>query len=144
MKKGNGITLIALVITIIVLLILAGVSIITLTGENGVLMKAKTANNVTIEGEEREQITLAYNSAIAEKLEKEQETQIVAKELQLQLNNQNANAIAVDKNSKIEVTFKKTGNQYMVNGRNGKIEIAKEEIPIVFEVNGVEFKANLR
>ena len=144
MKNGNGITLIALVITIIVLLILAGVSIITLTGENGVLMKAKTANNVTIEGEEREQITLAYNSAIAEKLEKEQETQIVAKELQLQLNNQNANAIAVDKNSKIEVTFKKTGNQYMVNGRNGKIEIAKEEIPIVFEVNGVEFKANLR
>lgn len=107
-------------------------------------MKAKTANNVTIEGEEREQITLAYNSAIAEKLEKEQEIQIVAKELQLQLNNQNANAIAVDKNSKIEVTFKKTGNQYMVNGRNGKIEIAKEEIPIVFEVNGVEFKANLR
>ena len=34
-KKTNGITLIALVITIVVLLILAGVSIATLTGENG-------------------------------------------------------------------------------------------------------------
>ena len=34
-KKNNGITLIALVITIIVLLILAGVTIATLTGENG-------------------------------------------------------------------------------------------------------------
>ncbi|MCI8637548.1 MAG: hypothetical protein HFJ36_07065 [Clostridia bacterium] len=33
-KKNNGITLIALVITIIVLLILAGVAIATLTGEN--------------------------------------------------------------------------------------------------------------
>ena len=33
-KKQNGITLIALVITIIVLLIIAGVSIMTLTGEN--------------------------------------------------------------------------------------------------------------
>ena len=33
-KKNNGITLIALVITIIVLLILAGVTIATLTGEN--------------------------------------------------------------------------------------------------------------
>ena len=34
-KKGNkGITLIALIITIIVLLILAGVSIMTLTGDN--------------------------------------------------------------------------------------------------------------
>ena len=34
LKKGNGITLIALVLTIIVLLILAGVSISMLTGEN--------------------------------------------------------------------------------------------------------------
>lgn len=33
--KSNGITLIALVITIVVLLILAGVSIATLTGNNG-------------------------------------------------------------------------------------------------------------
>ena len=36
-KENRGITLIALVITIIVLLILAGISIATLTGENGVL-----------------------------------------------------------------------------------------------------------
>ena len=36
-KTTNGITLIALVITIIVLLILAGVTIATLTGENGIL-----------------------------------------------------------------------------------------------------------
>ena len=34
MKKQNGITLVALSITIIVLLILAGVSIVTLTGDN--------------------------------------------------------------------------------------------------------------
>ena len=42
-KKQNGITLIALVITIIVLLILAGISIATLTGENGILSKANDA-----------------------------------------------------------------------------------------------------
>ncbi len=36
----RGITLIALVITIIILLILAGVTIITLTGENGILRKS--------------------------------------------------------------------------------------------------------
>ena len=41
-KKGNyGITLIALVITIIVLLILAGVSIATLTGENRNIKNSK-------------------------------------------------------------------------------------------------------
>ena len=42
MKNQKGITLIALVITIIVLLILAGVTIAMLTGENGILNKATT------------------------------------------------------------------------------------------------------
>ena len=47
-QKGNrGITLIALVITIIVLLILAAISIATLTGENGLLTKANTAKDTT-------------------------------------------------------------------------------------------------
>ncbi len=45
--KEKGITLIALVITIIVLLILAGVSIATLTGENGILTKANEAKDKT-------------------------------------------------------------------------------------------------
>ena len=45
-KKGrteSGITLIALVITIILLMILAGVSIATLSGENGILGRAADA-----------------------------------------------------------------------------------------------------
>ncbi len=46
-KKNNGITLIALVITIVVLLILAGVSIATLTGENGILTRANEAKEAT-------------------------------------------------------------------------------------------------
>ena len=49
MKKQEGITLVALVITIIVLLILAGVSISLVVGNNGVLTQASnavTTNNV--------------------------------------------------------------------------------------------------
>ena len=46
-NSSNGITLIALVITIIVLLILAAVSIATLTGENGILTKANDAKDET-------------------------------------------------------------------------------------------------
>ena len=46
-NKEKGITLIALVITIIVLLILAGVAIATLTGDNGVLTKAVSAKEKT-------------------------------------------------------------------------------------------------
>lgn len=45
--KKDGITLISLVVTIVVLLILAGVSISTLTGENGVVDNAKKTQNNT-------------------------------------------------------------------------------------------------
>ena len=52
--KQKGITLIALVITIIVLLILAGVSIATLTGENGILTRAQDSKEKTEQAEEKE------------------------------------------------------------------------------------------
>ena len=57
-KQNKGITLIALVITIIVLLILAGVSITTLLGDDGILTRAKEAANKTKEAEVYEKIDL--------------------------------------------------------------------------------------
>ena len=57
--KNKGITLIALVITIIVLLILAGVSIAMLTGENGVLTKAESAKTETEKASAKEKAQLA-------------------------------------------------------------------------------------
>lgn len=69
MKKENGITLIALVITIIVLLILAGVSIAMLTGDNGILNKATDASQKTLAAEAEEAIKLAVNVVIADKLD---------------------------------------------------------------------------
>ena len=45
MKKQNGITLVALVITIIVLLILAGVALATLTGNDSIMNNAQNAVN---------------------------------------------------------------------------------------------------
>lgn len=62
----KGITLIALVITIVVLLILAGVTIATLTGENGILTKASDASEQTKLGDEKEAIGIAYSGLIAE------------------------------------------------------------------------------
>ena len=41
LKSNRGITLVALVVTIVVMLILAGISISTLTGENGFITKSK-------------------------------------------------------------------------------------------------------
>ena len=66
-KRKEGITLIALVITIIVLLILAGVSIATLTGENGILTRAQEAKTNTGIANEKEAIQLAYAGAVTEK-----------------------------------------------------------------------------
>ncbi len=57
-KKNKGITLIALVITIIVLLILAGVSIATLLGENGILTQANKASYETKLAELKENLQL--------------------------------------------------------------------------------------
>ena len=59
LRKSNGITLIALVITIIVLLILAGVAISMLSGENGILKKAAEAKTKTEEGQKQEETALA-------------------------------------------------------------------------------------
>ena len=64
---NKGITLIALVITIIVLLILAAVSIATLTGENGILTRANDAKTETEEAQEDEKNILnSYEDKITE------------------------------------------------------------------------------
>ena len=59
MKYNKGITLIALVVTIIVLLILAGVSIAMLTGQNGILNRASQASYESKLSDAAE--TLSYN-----------------------------------------------------------------------------------
>ena len=65
LKNNKGITLIALVITIIVLLILAGVSIAMLTGDNGILTQATSARDDTKEAEAADKINMALNGEYA-------------------------------------------------------------------------------
>ena len=62
-KKDKGITLITLVISVIVLLILASVTIAALSGNNGILTKAKDAKEKTEIGQEKEVVELATISA---------------------------------------------------------------------------------
>ena len=62
--KNRGITIIALVITIIILLILAGVSITTLTGDNGTLTKAREASEKTRQVNAEEQVQIAVVGSI--------------------------------------------------------------------------------
>ena len=60
-KSTKGITLIALVVTIIILLILAGVSIAMLTGNNGILTQGKRAKEEQAHAAVKEGIMLLYN-----------------------------------------------------------------------------------
>ena len=64
LQANGGITLIALVITIIVLLILAGVAIATLTGDNGLLQKATNSKGETIKAEGLERVKVAIFASL--------------------------------------------------------------------------------
>ncbi len=74
-QKERGITLIALVITIIVLLILAGVTIAMVVGDNGILTRARGAKEETVKAEFYEKVetqlaTSAIDDVIGDKTEK--------------------------------------------------------------------------
>lgn len=68
MKNNKGITLIALVVTIIVLLILAGVSIAMLSGSNGILTNAKTARDNSAKGTLDEAAKIAVGNILTDNL----------------------------------------------------------------------------
>ena len=63
-EKNKGITLVALIVTIIVLLILAGISIRILGGENGLITRTKIAKEESKRAEYKERITMAKTEAI--------------------------------------------------------------------------------
>ena len=63
--NNKGITLIALVITIIVLLILAGVSIAMLTGQNGILTQASNSKDKTTAAEIAERVNVELNAQLS-------------------------------------------------------------------------------
>ena len=65
-EKNRGITLIALVVTIIVLIILEGISISMLTGQNGILNRAVEAKEKTQVANEKEAVNMAAMEALTE------------------------------------------------------------------------------
>ena len=138
-RKEQGITLIALVITIIVLLILAGVSIAMLTGENGILTQAQNAKNKTDKATEEEKINMAVlgssvtDNGYAEVLE---ETSF-RNELKNQFEDQKLDVVANGDGSFI-VTVVDTNRKYYIN--DDKAVINSDNI---IEIGTAEELANL-
>ncbi len=128
-KNKNGITLIALVITIIVLLILAGVTIATLAGENGILTRASEASEQTTIGQEKEQIELAYSSVLSNKLG----DGVTSGELQDELDKiVGDEKTSVTGGSILKVTFTDTNNVYTISSNQGIEEYKKAEVTPVY------------
>ena len=122
-KSMKGITLIALVITIIVLLILAGVSIATLTGENGILTRANDAKENTGLAEEREMVELSAQAALIDNNGKEILEQYLDPELE---NNFGENKYSLEKGENngeqgFIVTITDTGRRYFIS-TSGKVD----------------------
>ena len=134
-KEEMGITLIALVVTIVVLLILAGVSIAMLTGENGIIKQAQKAKEETIIGREKEAIALAYSSCKGLNML----NTVTAEQLQDELSKNEKNTIVTGSGKKLNILFFYTQNKYSIN-QDGKIEQKKDE-NIDFE--GVEVYAKI-
>lgn len=121
LKYGKrGITLIALVITIVVLLILASVTIYMLTGQNNLLSKTEDTKNNTEISEEKEKIKLAVNADLITN-----EGKLNTKEgLQTELDNielkKNTHVIK-DGKDKFIITFLDTNRNYKID-KNRNIE----------------------
>ena len=121
-KRCKGITLIALVVTIVVLLILAGVSISMLTGNNGIITQAQNAKKETEEAEEKEKIQLAVLDAISknddlteENLQKEIDDEFGSGETKVYEN----------ENENFSVIFQNKDSNYRIeDGEVTKIDIA--------------------
>lgn len=115
-EKNNGITLIALVVTIIVLLILAGVSISMLTGNNGIITQAQNAKKSTEKVSEEEKIQLSVigsrtkNNGYSDILD---ETSF-KNELNKQFGNQELD-VRANKDGSFIVTVVDTKRKYYIN-----------------------------
>ena len=128
LKEKRGITLIALVITIIVLLILAGVSIAMLTGDNGILTQATEAKEKNTIGGEKEQISLALQSLRMKKQAENVTNEITVSELDEQLKYDGAKNVEVDNvNGYLRVKYGDSKNEYTVD-QSGNIESEGEII----------------
>lgn len=101
MKEFKGITLIALVITIIILLILAGIVISELTNDNGLFARVKEAKQKVQKEKAEEEINILLNEW---QIEKTKGTKTIEEFLDMKINNREIDGKNIDEETnKIEI-----------------------------------------
>ena len=129
-KQEKAITLIALVITIIVLLILAAISIATLTGENGILTKASKAKEETKIAEYKEALELIgiglQPEKVTEKLSSEEYMRCYADKIENDDKFKGSNVILNTEKNPITIqVITKEGYVYLIT--EDKVEVMGKE-----------------
>ncbi len=135
MKKNKGVTLVALVVTIIILILLAGVSINLTLGENGLINKAKQAKEMQKLAEIKEKIGIELITAQVEAterneiLEQEQIKDIVSNYGELQEDNDTIHLKDIDKEISLSEIYKGTITTVGSYSENkAKMELMEKQI----------------
>ncbi len=125
-KANRGITLIALVITIIVLLILAGVTIVTLTGDNGLLSKASNAKQTTKDAEIEEEVRLAWNSVYPDSYLNNYDLATKASKLKEALDKNGSTSTVTPEEGKLKVNYK--NKDFILDPTTGSLKKSLPEV----------------
>lgn len=147
-QDTKGITLISLVVTIVVLVILAGISINSVLGDNGLITKAKEIKEEQIISMEKEQVSISYLSCKIE-LTNSTETKVTDKLLKAKLINSGNDVDTFSEDTGdgyfIYITFNNTQHQYVVD-ENGNatylrdIEIDTSEIDAQLILQSINYQ----
>ena len=133
LKGQNAITLIALVITIIVLLILAGISISMLSGENSILSRAGQARDRTEESQIKEEVSLAWNGVQTDGYINGWDLNKKAIELQIELRKKDSTATVTVDGKKLNVTYK--GYDIVIDTESGKLDVSTSNISVTLTLS---------
>ena len=123
--EKSGITLIALVITIIVLLILAGVTISALSGENGILKNVGKAKDEQINSTVKEAIISAWNEY----------------QMELQLSNRKSTEDGIKVASTEEIQFQAELKNSLISSSMNFIDYLREEKKVINEYGVINVEA---
>lgn len=141
--EKKGITLIALVVTIVIILILVGISVLTLIGNNGLIDRTTESKKETEEAQERDGVSLAIMSSQMENTESIEVTQnSLEKALKSQFGNQAKFTVTDNGDGSFTVRFNEVNRSYYVKNTGELIENDKI-LEISSEADLKQFRDNV-
>ena len=123
--KNKGVTLIALAVTVIVLLIISGVTISYMTGENGIINQSKESKKFAGTVEEKEVLNTSVAAAVGKSSKSKVEENNLKKYLNQNVGDEVKDYTLEKRDGYYSVTFTATGNEYAV-WENGTVQDMEE------------------